>query len=306
MSKLKIVFMGTPEFAVPSLKIIVENKYEVVGVVTAPDKPQGRGKKIGMSAVKEYALIAGLAILQPTNLKSPAFADQLRALHADVFVVVAFRMLPEPIWSMPPRGTFNLHASLLPQYRGAAPIHWAIINGEKETGVSTFFLQHEIDTGEIILQEKEYIDESDTVGDLYTRLMNKGAKIVLETLNLIQSATVTTTPQQTLQHIKKAPKIFKETCEIVWNQPALDVYNFIRGLSPFPAAWFNHKNKMFKVYRAKLIDADPEDTQPGDMLSDGKTYVYAKCSDIYIALLEIQPEGKKRMHVSEFLKGNNI
>ncbi|MFN3316928.1 MAG: methionyl-tRNA formyltransferase, partial [Raineya sp.] len=232
---MRIIFMGTPEFAVPSLQVLVENGYNIVGVVTAPDKPAGRGKQMQVSEVKQYALSQNLPILQPEKLKSPDFLAELQALKADLQVVVAFRMLPEVVWAMPPIGTFNLHASLLPKYRGAAPINWAIINGETETGVTTFFLQHEIDTGNIIFQEKEPISPTDTAGSLYQRLMHKGAKLVLKTVQTIEKGDVQTFPQ--VGEITHAPKIFRETCQIDWNKTSTEIYNFVRGLAPYPAAW---------------------------------------------------------------------
>ncbi|HRG79892.1 MAG TPA: methionyl-tRNA formyltransferase, partial [Cyclobacteriaceae bacterium] len=234
MNTLRIIFMGTPEFAVPSLEILVQNKFNVVAVITAPDKPQGRGQKLTPSPVKECALKYNLPVLQPTNLKSPEFQEELKSYHANLQVVVAFRMLPEVVWSMPAIGTFNLHASLLPQYRGAAPINWAIINGEKETGVTTFFLKHEIDTGSIIFQDKETILETDDAGSLYERLMHKGANLVLKTVQAIEQGDYPSRPQSEAMEIKHAPKIFKETCEINWNQPSKKIIDFVRGLSPYP------------------------------------------------------------------------
>src|SRR3990170_4019326 len=234
MQKLRIIFMGTPEFAVPSLEILIKNNYEVVAVVTAPDKPQGRGQKIVYSPVKECALKYNISVLQPTNLKSPEFLNELKSYQANLQIIVAFRMLPESVWAMPAIGTFNLHASLLPQYRGAAPINWAIINGEKETGATTFFLKHEIDTGSIIFQEKEPIFEEDTVGTLYERLMKKGAELVLKTVQAIEVNNYPSVPQTESNEIKHAPKIFKETCEISWNRTSEEIRNFVRGLNPYP------------------------------------------------------------------------
>ncbi|MEQ8423819.1 MAG: methionyl-tRNA formyltransferase, partial [Cyclobacteriaceae bacterium] len=238
--------MGTPEFAVPSLQTLVDNDFNVVAVVTAPDKPQGRGQRINISPVKECALKNNLKILQPTNLKSQDFLNELKELNANLQIVVAFRMLPEVVWSMPSLGTFNLHASLLPQYRGAAPINWAIINGEKVTGVTTFFLKHEIDTGGIIFQEKENILDDDTAGTLYTKLMTKGAGLVLKTTKAIQAGEYSSTEQPNEVEIKHAPKIFKETCKINWDQPSENIYNFVRGLNPYPAAWTTINGKLFK------------------------------------------------------------
>lgn len=300
---MKIVFMGTPEFAVPSLKILVENGFDVVGVITAPDKPKGRGKKLQGTPVKEYAESVALNILQPTNLKSPVFIEELRALEADLQVVVAFRMLPELVWDMPPKGTFNLHASLLPQYRGAAPINWAIINGEKETGATTFFLQHEIDTGEIIDQIKEPIGEEDCVGDVYERLMNHGAELVLKTVQSIENDTVETKPQDESQELKSAPKIHKETCEIDWNQSAEIIRNLIRGMSPYPAAWTRWGEKNFKIFKAAHSSRNNNDLAPGQYESDGKGYLSVQTGEGMLDILDIQMEGKKRMSIEDLLRG---
>jgi methionyl-tRNA formyltransferase len=305
MRDLRIVFMGTPEFAVPSLEILVANKFKVVGVVTAPDKPQGRGQQLALSPVKQAAIRLGLRVLQPTNLKSSEFHNELRALKANLQVVVAFRMLPEAVWSMPDLGTFNLHASLLPQYRGAAPINWAIINGEKETGVTTFFLQHEIDTGNILFQEREDIGDDDTAGSLYERLMNKGAAVVLKTVKAIAHNDVHPIAQQEPAGLKKAPKIFKESCKIDWHQPAEQVRDFVRGLSPYPAAWTEINGKIFKVFSATIVNGKPG-TQPGTIDSDNKTYICAAAADEWIRIDELQAEGKRKMKVEEFLKGNKL
>lgn len=303
-SGMRIVFMGTPEFAVPSLRILVEEGYEVVGVITAPDKPKGRGKKLQGTPVKEYAESQGLTVLQPTNLKSPDFIQQLRELKADLQIVVAFRMLPEVVWDMPGNGTFNLHGSLLPQYRGAAPINWAIINGEKETGITTFFLKHEIDTGNIILQEKEPIFESDNVGSVYARLMQKGSELVLKTVRLIESGEYQLSPQNENQVLKSAPKIHKVTCEIDWNQPAAQVINFIRGLSPYPAAWTTLNGKKFKVFDSKL--SSKAGLNQGELNTDNKTEILVGTKDKAVAITELQLEGKKRMKTTDFLRGFNF
>jgi methionyl-tRNA formyltransferase len=303
--QLKIIFMGTPEFAVPSLKILVENDYQIVGVITAPDKPSGRGLKLTASPVKEYAESVGLKILQPTNLKNPEFLEELKSLNANLQIVVAFRMLPEVVWNMPKLGTFNLHASLLPQYRGAAPINWAIINGEKETGASTFFLQHEIDTGNLILQEKEPIYEDDNVETLYERLKTMGAQLVLKTVRSIESGTAPSIPQMESHELKAAPKIFKETCEINWNKSARDIYNFVRGLAPYPTAWTTLNGKFFKVYKTKIIDNSSKQIA-GEVKSDGKSFIHVNCGEGILALEELQAEGKKKMLVEEFLRGNKI
>lgn len=306
MQELRIIFMGTPEFAVPSLEILVEHQYHVVAVITAPDKPQGRGQKIVYSPVKECALKHNIRVLQPTNLKSPEFLNTLRSFNANLQVVVAFRMLPEAVWVMPSIGTFNLHASLLPQYRGAAPINWAIINGEQETGVSTFFLKHEIDTGSIIYQEKEPILEKDTVGTLYNRLMKKGARLVLKTVQAIEAGNYPSVPQPENADIKHAPKIFKETCELKWNQPAAQVRNFVRGLSPHPTAWSIFAGKNYKVFEVSIADKQGNDQNPGSIDTDNKNYLYIKTSDGWISVEELQPEGKRKMTIKDFFRGNKL
>ncbi len=297
--------MGTPEFAVPSLDILVKNNKKVVGVITAEDKPQGRGQKSGSSAIKEAAQRHGLSILQPPKLKSPDFVEQLRSLQADLQIVVAFRMLPEVVWAMPPKGTFNLHASLLPQYRGAAPINWAIINGEVETGVTTFFLQHEIDTGKIIFQDREPIEIDDDAGSLYERLMNKGAQLVLKTVEAIEAGSVLTFNQMWTQNIKHAPKIFKDTCKINWDQSGLAVQNFVRGLSPYPGAWDEIGGKQFKIFKvtSKLIPG----TEPvGSLQTDQNKFIRIKCLDGWVYLDRLQPDGKRRMEVTEYFMGNKL
>lgn len=309
---MRIVFMGTPDFAVESLKALVENHYSVVGVVTMPDKPAGRGHKIQYSAVKQYALEHNLPLLQPEKLKEEAFLDELRALRADVQVVVAFRMLPEVVWSMPPLGTFNLHAALLPQYRGAAPINWAIINGERETGATTFFLTHEIDTGKIILQERTPISETDTAETVHDRLMYMGAGLVCRTLELLQAGEVDAVDQSQFIHpgmeLKLAPKIFKETCGIDFSRTVTDVFNFVRGLSPYPAAWAEvvlpgcsdpQTLKVFEVERNLTTPAHV----PGTVVTDGKRTVQIACADGYVALKSVQAPGKRRMEVGEWLRG---
>jgi len=304
MNNLRIIFMGTPEFAVPSLEILVENKFNVVAVITAPDKPQGRGQKLTASPVKECALKHNIEVLQPTNLKSPEFLNELKSYNANLQIVVAFRMLPEVVWSMPSLGTFNLHASLLPQYRGAAPINWAIINGEKETGATTFFLKHEIDTGSIIFQEKEKIDDDDDAGKLYERLRHKGAALVLKTVKAIESGNYPSVPQ-TEAEAKHAPKIFKETCEVNWNQPSESIRNFVRGLSPYPAAWTTLNGKVFKIFQS-AIDSRQSLAKPGEIETDNKTFLRVKTQDGWLSILKFQPEGKKRMSVEEFFRGNKI
>jgi len=318
MAELRIIFMGTPEFAVPSLEILVEHKYNIVAVITAPDKPQGRGQKLSHSPVKECATKHNIPVLQPSNLKSPEFLEELRAYNCNLQIVVAFRMLPEVVWSMPSLGTFNLHASLLPQYRGAAPINWAIINGEKETGATTFFLQHEIDTGSIIFQVKEPIGPDDDAGTLYGRLMTTGAALVLKTVGAIEQNNFPSVPQSETNEIKHAPKIFKETCEIKWDQNSDQVRNFVRGLSPYPAAWTTVAGKIFKVFKVSVVKSSDQakssdhfkgsDDAPtaGQILTDNKNYIHIKTADGWVALHEIQPEGKKRMAVEEFFRGNKL
>ncbi|HYF70236.1 MAG TPA: methionyl-tRNA formyltransferase [Ohtaekwangia sp.] len=310
MNSLRIIFMGTPEFAVPALETLITHHFNVVAVVTAPDKPQGRGQKIVYSPVKECALKHNVPVLQPTNLKSPEFLGELKSYNANLQVVVAFRMLPEAVWSMPELGTFNLHASLLPQYRGAAPINWAIINGEKETGVTTFFLKHEIDTGSIIFQEKEPITPDDNVGTLYHRLMDKGAALVLKTVQHIQEGNYPTLPQDEFGAQKHAPKIFKETCMINWDQPSEHLRNFVRGLSPYPAACTSLEGKTFKIFKISVVENKEErnalELQIGQFLTDNKNYLYFKTADGFVSIEELQPEGKKRMSIQDFFRGNKL
>jgi methionyl-tRNA formyltransferase len=301
--KLRIIYMGTPEFAVPALEILVQNNWDVVGVITAPDKPKGRGQKLIPSPVKEAALKHGLNILQPTNLKSPEFQAELRALAADLQIVVAFRMLPEAVWNMPPIGTFNLHASLLPNYRGAAPINWAIINGEKETGITTFFLKHEIDTGSIIFQEKVEILPEDDLGSLYEKLMERGANLVLKTVEAIAADVVVALPQDETKAQHHAPKIFKETGEIDWGNSAEAIHNLIRGLSPYPAAWTTLQGKNCKIFKSK-VDSDSGKVKAiGEFFTDGKSFLKFQSGAGMLEILELQLEGKKRMKVDDFLRG---
>jgi len=303
---MKIVFMGTPPFAAASLDELIKAGSEIAGVITAPDKPAGRGQKITESAVKQYAVANGLRILQPTNLKDPEFLAELRSLQADLQVVVAFRMLPEEVWNMPDKGTINLHASLLPQYRGAAPLNWVLINGEKESGVTTFFLKHDIDTGDILFTEKVTLTGHETAGELHDRLMNKGAGLVVKTVKAIESGRYNQSPQTTQipedVELKTAPKIFKEDCNINWNQPAENIYNFIRGLSPLPTAFTQLNGKTFKIYRADCQLAQPG-IQPGGFLTDNKTYLKFAAQDGFISVTDVQLEGKKRMAIEEFLRG---
>jgi methionyl-tRNA formyltransferase len=302
---LKIVFMGTPDFAVASLKALLENGLKVVGVITAPDKPAGRGQKINESAVKRYAVEQGIPVLQPVKLKDPKFLDDLKQLNADLQVIVAFRMLPEVVWNMPPKGTINLHASLLPQYRGAAPINWAIINGEKESGVTTFFLKQEIDTGDLLFSERVPIKPTDTAGDLHDKLMDTGARLLVRTVRAIELGEYKEQPQTADSELKPAPKIFKEDCLINWNQPAEKVYNFIRGLSPHPSSFTRLQGKILKIYTADVELTEPG-VEPGRFSTDHKTYLKFACNDGFVLVLEIQIEGKKRMKVDEFLRGGRL
>lgn len=309
---MRIVFMGTPDFAVESLKILVENNYNVVGVITMPDKPSGRGHKLQFSAVKQYAIEKNLPILQPEKLKDENFLEALKALRADVQVVVAFRMLPEVVWNMPRLGTFNLHASLLPQYRGAAPINWAIINGEKETGATTFFLTHEIDTGKIILQEKTPISETDDAGSIHDKLMQMGAGMVRKTIDLLILGETDAVDQTQFIHpeleLKAAPKIFKETCEIDFNKSVDDGYNFVRGLSPYPTAWaelqFPNQTEttLLKIYETEKEYIQHND-QPGTLITDGKKFAKIALQDGYLQLKSVQAPAKKRMNIGELLRG---
>ena len=308
---LKIVFMGTPDFAVPSLDILLKNDCNVVGVITVPDKPAGRGLELHQSAVKKYALEKGLKILQPEKLKDETFLNQLKELKADLQVVVAFRMLPEVVWKMPRLGTFNLHASLLPQYRGAAPINWAIINGEKETGATTFFLQHEIDTGKIIFREKVNIGENETAGELHNQLMNTGANLVLKTVQVIESGNAEQTDQSAFvkkgEELKTAPKIFKESCKINWTKTADEIHNLIRGLSPYPSAFTELKSIEGKMFPVKIFEIKKEAIThshlPGKILTDSKHFIKVAATGGLIDVLELQLAGKKRMRVEEFLRG---
>ena len=302
---MRIVFMGTPDFAVASLDALIKAGSDIVGVVTAPDKPAGRGQKLNESAVKQYAVANGLKVLQPEKLKSPEFLTELKALKADLQVVVAFRMLPEAVWTMPAKGTINLHASLLPQYRGAAPINWAIINGEKESGVTTFFLKHEIDTGDVLFTEKITLTGTETAGDLHDRLMNKGAGLLVKTVKAVESGRYHEHPQVQLltgEELKHAPKIFKEDCKIDWLQPAEAVYNKIRGLSPIPTAYTDLNGKLLKIYASELLIDEPA-IQPGGFLTDGKTFLKFAAKGGFISVKDIQLEGKKRMGIEDFLRG---
>lgn len=297
--------MGTPAFAVEQLRALLQSTHEIVGVVTAPDKPAGRGMQLMQSEVKKFALQKSLPVLQPLKLKDKQFIDDLKQWNADLYVVVAFRMLPEVVWDLPPLGSINLHASLLPQYRGAAPINWAIINGETETGVTTFFIQREIDTGKIIFQEKTPIAATENVGELYEKLMHMGASVLRKTVDAIAAGSYPQIEQAHIADIKHAPKIFKETCKINWEQPAEDVYNFIRGLSPYPAAYTFLSGKVFKIFAAEKSEP-VAGILPGEFVTNGKTVLKFNCTSGSILIKECQLEGKKRMSVEEFLRGNNL
>ena len=308
---LRIVYMGTPDFAVESLRRLVEGGYNIVGVITMPDKPMGRhGSVLQASPVKQYAVSQGLKVLQPEKLKDETFVNELRALQADLQIVVAFRMLPEVVWNMPRLGTFNLHASLLPQYRGAAPINWAVINGDTETGITTFFLQHEIDTGAIIQQVRVPIADTDNVEVVHDKLMVLGGDLVIETVEAILAGTVKAIPQETLfqsdEDLRPAPKIFKETCRIDWSKGVKKVYDFIRGLSPYPAAW-TELSVGDKVLELKIFAASKEfcthQQTVGTVLTDHKSYIKVALEDGFLNILTLQLSGKKRMEVTDFLRG---
>lgn len=332
MRDIRIVFMGTPEFAVASLDALVKAGCNIVGVITAPDKPGGRGMALQQSAVKKYGVENDLRVLQPEKLKNPQFLEELKSLQADLQIVVAFRMLPEAVWNMPPMGTVNVHGSLLPQYRGAAPINWAIINGEKETGVTTFKLKHEIDTGDILMQERLSIDDNETAGELHDRMKEVGAKVLVKTVQGLADSTLTETPQVAIgigqpaikelevfdshpplrvhrepveEHhspLRHAPKIFTETCKIDWSKTVDEVYNLIRGLSPYPGAFTFLKEKTLKIYRSEKEVKEPS-ALPGEFETDAKTYLKFACADGYILVKDLQWEGKKRMMLEEFLRG---
>jgi methionyl-tRNA formyltransferase len=330
LKNLRIVFMGTPEFAVASLDALIKKDFNIVGVVTSPDKPAGRGLKMSESAVKKYAVKRKLKILQPEKLKNPEFLDELRSLNADLQIVVAFRMLPEAVWNMPPMGTINLHGSLLPQYRGAAPLNWAIINGEKETGVTTFKLKHEIDTGDILLQESFPIGENETAEEVHDRMKETGAQLLVKTVEGLTNGTLQETPQSsivngqlpiensqvkesysppdshrdTIDHslLKHAPKITTQTCRIDWNKTVDEIHNLIRGLSPYPAAFTELEDKTIKIYKSEKEHAVPT-SKRGRWESNGKTYLKFASADGYIHLKDVQLEGKKRMLIEDFLRG---
>jgi methionyl-tRNA formyltransferase len=305
LNKLRIIFMGTPEFAVPSLDILVQNGYDIAAVITAPDKPAGRGQQLRMSAVKLYALEKGLCILQPEKLKDEDFIKSLNQFNANLFIVVAFRMLPEVVWKMPALGTFNLHGSLLPQYRGAAPINWAIINGETKTGVTTFFLQHEIDTGDLLFREELPILPEDTAGTLHDKMMTLGAQLVLKTVQSIEAGNVTGTPQPSSDVLKHAPKIFKNSCQLNFSESAELNHNKVRGLSPYPAAWMMLDGKVLKVLCSR-VNTEGESAEPGSIQTNDKNLLQVRCQDAWLQLLDVQLEGKKRMLTDEFLRGYKI
>ncbi len=307
---LRIVFMGTPEFAVASLEALVKAGCNIVAVVTAPDKPAGRGMKMNESAVKKYAVENNLPLLQPEKLKKPEFLAGLKSLNADLQIVVAFRMLPEVVWNMPPMGSVNLHGSLLPQYRGAAPINWAVINGEKETGVTTFKLKHEIDTGDILLQERFAIGENETAGEVHDRMKAIGADLLVKTVKGLADGSLKEVPQARSDRdghtgLKHAPKIFTDTCKIDFNKTVAEVHNLIRGLSPFPGAFTFLNEKMLKIYRSEKVFGI-EMASPGEIKTDNKMYLHFACADGFIAIKEVQLEGKKKMAVEDFLRGYRV
>lgn len=304
-SQLRIVFMGTPDFATESLKRLVENNYNIVGVVTAPDRPAGRGQKIKFSSVKEYAVSKNLQVLQTEKLKNPQFIDELKNLEADLFVVVAFRMLPEIVWRLPAKGTFNLHGSLLPRYRGAAPINWAVINGDKETGVTTFFIEKDIDTGNIIFQEKLSISDKDTAGNIHDKLMHIGSELVCKTIDAIESNKAPNSPQlnETATH---APKIFKADCKVNWEENSVVIHNKIRGLSPYPTAWTSiDKDKTLKLFSSSYENANHNETIGKILISNNKEMKVA-AKDGFVHIHELQLSGKKRMKTEDFLRGYNF
>lgn len=313
---LRIVFLGTPEFAVESLDLLVKEGFNIAGVVTMPDKPAGRGHRMFESPVKLYAKQHGLKLMQPAKLKDPEFIKELQEIDADLFIVIAFRMLPEIVWQMPRLGTFNLHAALLPRYRGAAPINWAVINGDTETGVTTFFLKHEIDTGDIISQERVEILPTDNVGDVHDKLMHLGARLTLDTVNHILKGDLTTIPQEKLigqgEEASLAPKIFKETCRIDWSKPAVNVHNLVRGLSPYPCAWTELHDASapegkalynIKILETRVVESDEAQSAAPGSISGGDRHLTVICGDGAVEILRLQPAGKKAMTASEFLRG---
>ncbi|MGN0256804.1 MAG: methionyl-tRNA formyltransferase [Bacteroides sp.] len=308
---LRIVYMGTPDFAVEALRCLVDGGYNVVGVITMPDKPAGRGHKLQFSPVKQFALDHNLPLLQPERLKDETFVEALRSWKADLQIVVAFRMLPEVVWSMPRLGTFNLHASLLPQYRGAAPINWAVINGDTETGITTFFLKHEIDTGEVIQQVRVPITPEDNAGTIHDKLMLLGGKLVTETVDHILDGTIHSIPQEEMADcsaLRPAPKIFKETCRLHWDQPTIALHNLVRGLSPYPAAWSelinaNGERITLKIFETAPAKSPSSPAAPGTLQTDGKHYLRVATSDGWLNLLQVQLPGKRRLGIEELLRG---
>jgi methionyl-tRNA formyltransferase len=299
---MKIVFFGTPDFAIPSLKILHESEHEIVGVVTAPDKPRGRGRRLSPTPIKQFAVKNGIKVLTPEKLKDAQLVDELNSLQVDLFVVVAFRILPENVYTIPTEGSFNLHGSLLPKYRGAAPIQWSIINGEKETGLTTFFLEKKVDTGNIILKEKIKIDDSDNLGTLHDKMSLAGAELVLKTVNLIDQNKVELIPQDDTV-ATPAPKITKEICNIDWNKSAVEIHNLVRGLSPYPGAFFIHEGKTFKVFESEISEAT--NLEPGE-ISQSKNEIAIGTATTALRILNIQPEGRKRMSVQDFLRGYSL
>lgn len=303
--ELRIIYMGTPDFAVAPLELLIKEGWNIVAVITALDKPQGRGRKPKPSPVKLLAEKHHIPVLQPPNLKNEQFLETLKSFRADLQVVVAFRMLPEVVWSMPPMGTFNLHASLLPDYRGAAPINWVLINGENKTGVTTFFLQQEIDTGNVLFQEEEPILPEDNAGSLHDKLMQKGAKLVLKTVEAIALDEVNPKRQDSSKSLHHAPKIYRETCEINWNQTASEIHNLIRGLSPYPAAWCKIGSKTCKIFESEVLQKE-SDLNPGEYATDNQSYLHFQTGNGMVAVRELQLEGKKRMGIADFLRGNPL
>ncbi|WP_439482216.1 methionyl-tRNA formyltransferase [Cyclobacterium plantarum] len=303
---LRIIFMGTPEFAVAPLESLLKNGWNVVAVITAVDKPQGRGRKAKPSPVKDFAQRHDIPVLQPPNLKNESFLAELKSYRADLQVVVAFRMLPELVWSMPPKGTFNLHASLLPDYRGAAPINWVLINGETKTGVTTFFLQQEIDTGNILFQEEESIHPDDNVGSLYERLMQRGANLVVKTVEAIATDNVRPQKQDHSKALHPAPKIYRETCEIDWSKSAAAIHHLVRGLSPYPGARCILNGKSCKVLRTEVLDHEPAGLNVGEYKTDNKSYIHFQTGNGALSILELQLEGKRKMEVQDYLRGNSL
>ncbi|WP_254448775.1 methionyl-tRNA formyltransferase [Spirosoma rhododendri] len=305
-SPLRIVFMGTPDFAVTTLQRLLGAGCHVVAVITAPDRPSGRGLQLTPSPVKKAALAANLPVLQPERLRDPAFLDELASYKADLQVVVAFRMLPEVVWAMPTVGTLNLHGSLLPQYRGAAPINWAIINGETETGVTTFFIEKEIDTGQLLFSDREPIYPDDTAGTLHDRLMERGADLVLKTVRAIEANEYTPTPQSHSDELKAAPKLSRDSTRIDWNQSVHTIRNFVRGLSPYPAAWTMINDRFFKIYAVSVANDSPLAAEPGQAWTDEKKQILVRATDGWLSVESLQAEGKRRMTAEEFLRGNRL